>query len=1190
MAALAMRFLSSATSSASASFSTSTTASKAGPPTKQPPTKQSSTSTSTTTAPPAAASRTSELPGVICKMCGTSVPMDKLGEHDCESKPAKEGPPTRKPSGSATKAGGASRSNSKTTKPSPPPPPPASTSTSRGRSRSPPLPASSKSTPSRANSNTMSKGGPPEPSRSNSKGSAPSSQNPRLRPSMDQGPSTVPNDRRLSPLPQGPNTSQQLPIHPQQDPGPGRRPSHESQQMQNPDQPPSRGPSRNGSKSPGPGMQQRRPSQIVAPPGSGPPPRTTPSPGPSTYRGPPPSSFNTNAMPPAQIPQRGPSPFGQPPPPSQRGPSPSPYQQSVPLPDQVTAPFPAGRRPSLSNSETPFSVAANAPTAAPHHGPRSGTGAQATLSMAIPDTKVGGEAGMAGVGRRGFAAVAQAALFTQHISPHSAGPWDGGRSPSPGVWGVGMQRTLSPGLMPIVDPRAPSMGAYPPGRAPSPANGMGGGAQQTYFDPRDMGPGMGGPGQIIRGPSDPAYQQPPSGQGPPPPPGGRPSLDAQGRRSPGPSMSSGGLDRPSGEGRRPSQDQGVRRPSEDGRKSIERSRSQSQGAGDRARRPSEEILPPLPSSRRPSQDSNGGAAPRGQVMSRKGSADSTATSLASRPSQRDTSSRNDSSNGPNRPRNVSDASSTYTTLSIADTGRKPVNNRPEILTGGLIARKGSVDSSEASPTSPLSPTKSVKLPFFEKLKAGMNGKTRTSTPSSGSSGSSATLAKKTSQSSVRSSHSGTGSASSAASVRRRLENSKQTQPPSMPSVKEKRESIEADDESDTELAYASFADPEPVAPPPPPVAPLNLKGKGASNSIPFPPSPSPIPPPTRKDSSASSSSGSTALTSSSSYSAGATGEAGSSRDRHQNGSASRVGVKIVAASEMGGDDHQHKEPEIPITAPLRTRGELLTTTDLRRSDDLDVPPSPVSTPSPTTTDFTTATSKVSKTKRQVRQCRKCLKMIPRGKWVYVDMGTPEAGVMCDRDWKDSYLPKCRRCDLPIEGHVISATDGQLMGKYHRACFSCLTCSKAFQDKTFYCHDGSPYCRHHYAEATGSLCANKSCGQPIEGPCALDSDGQKYHPEHFVCDWAPPPSSSSSNIPMNRRQRCQERLEEYWEVGKGRYCSERHAMWAQEELFRKEEEERRRRGPGSTMAAASLSSKATKRRTLFVEQLVDKVAL
>jgi hypothetical protein len=31
-------------------------------------------------------------------------------------------------------------------------------------------------------------------------------------------------------------------------------------------------------------------------------------------------------------------------------------------------------------------------------------------------------------------------------------------------------------------------------------------------------------------------------------------------------------------------------------------------------------------------------------------------------------------------------------------------------------------------------------------------------------------------------------------------------------------------------------------------------------------------------------------------------------------------------------------------------------------------------------------------------------------------------------------------------------------------------------------DGKPYCQYDYHLLNGSLCANRSCGSPIEGPC------------------------------------------------------------------------------------------------------------
>jgi len=144
-------------------------------------------------------------------------------------------------------------------------------------------------------------------------------------------------------------------------------------------------------------------------------------------------------------------------------------------------------------------------------------------------------------------------------------------------------------------------------------------------------------------------------------------------------------------------------------------------------------------------------------------------------------------------------------------------------------------------------------------------------------------------------------------------------------------------------------------------------------------------------------------------------------------------------------------------------------------------------------------------------------------------------VLCDQCWKNMYLPKCRRCNLPIEKQAVSSSDGQLKGKYHRDCFNCHSCYKPFPDKTFYVFDGKPFCEYHYHEANGSLCAAPTCGKPIEGPCAVSHAGDKYHPDHLVCDYF----------------RCTERLEEYWEVD-GRMLCEMH-MQLEEGICREDED-------------------------------------
>ena len=79
-------------------------------------------------------------------------------------------------------------------------------------------------------------------------------------------------------------------------------------------------------------------------------------------------------------------------------------------------------------------------------------------------------------------------------------------------------------------------------------------------------------------------------------------------------------------------------------------------------------------------------------------------------------------------------------------------------------------------------------------------------------------------------------------------------------------------------------------------------------------------------------------------------------------------------------------------------------------------------------------------RRSEKKCVKCGKRITDGKWILVDQETGDGGkVLCEYDWKMLYLPKCRRCDRPIEGQAIGSSDGQIKGKYHRDCFNCTTC-------------------------------------------------------------------------------------------------------------------------------------------------------
>lgn len=164
----------------------------------------------------------------------------------------------------------------------------------------------------------------------------------------------------------------------------------------------------------------------------------------------------------------------------------------------------------------------------------------------------------------------------------------------------------------------------------------------------------------------------------------------------------------------------------------------------------------------------------------------------------------------------------------------------------------------------------------------------------------------------------------------------------------------------------------------------------------------------------------------------------------------------------------------------------------------------------------------SKAKKD-RICASCDTKVDDGRWIQMDGGN----ILCERCWKNMYLPKCRRCNLPIEKQAVSSSDGQLKGKYHRDCFNCHICQKPFPDKEFYVFDGKPLCAYHYHEANDSLCAAVSCGQPIEGPCAVTHAGKRYHPDHLLCEF---------------ENGCGEQLAEYWEVDGQMFC-EKHAALA-----------------------------------------------
>ncbi|KAG8893558.1 hypothetical protein FRB99_001877, partial [Tulasnella sp. 403] len=380
-------------------------------------------------------SRVSEvLPGVICKLCGTSVPLELLGEHDCEAKPPPKPPAATSqiPNGSGSTSSPAQSGPGPVPRPSDPP-----TTIGRTPSPKPPVPTS-----------------PPPPPTPSTTPAKPSGSPPRdrlLKPST-----TMENGTGAAGLPRRPSFENNRP-----DPGPSlatgrhpessgngaaRQPSPPDVPRQQPQHP--HGPVQaQAEKSPPPGelnanpagksrVQQPPTISSSLPPNAGPPPNRRPSPAPGARQ---------------ERPNGPPVPH-----PHHAASHPPPH---VPPPERITSP--GFDRPSKrSNSETPYYIdkgQSNPDVAGGPPGPtlladpgRDAAGVLSTFGVSIPDTKVGGEAGMAGVGRRGFAAVAQAAMFVGHAPMTPFGP---NRTPSPGFFMP--PRGGSPGMMGPYGPGGP---------------------------------------------------------------------------------------------------------------------------------------------------------------------------------------------------------------------------------------------------------------------------------------------------------------------------------------------------------------------------------------------------------------------------------------------------------------------------------------------------------------------------------------------------------------------------------------------------------------------------------------------------------------------------------------------------------------------------------------------------------------
>ncbi len=92
---------------------------------------------------------------------------------------------------------------------------------------------------------------------------------------------------------------------------------------------------------------------------------------------------------------------------------------------------------------------------------------------------------------------------------------------------------------------------------------------------------------------------------------------------------------------------------------------------------------------------------------------------------------------------------------------------------------------------------------------------------------------------------------------------------------------------------------------------------------------------------------------------------------------------------------------------------------------------------------------------------------------------------------EKFCPRCARC-----GELIPSRGLRALGKdWHPACFVCEAGGEPLRGKSFYEHEGKPYCERHYQELFGLRCA--AGGELIgEGPY-VEKDGEPFCEQHYL---------------------------------------------------------------------------------------------
>ncbi|KAI9010445.1 hypothetical protein CLU79DRAFT_773109 [Phycomyces nitens] len=155
-------------------------------------------------------------------------------------------------------------------------------------------------------------------------------------------------------------------------------------------------------------------------------------------------------------------------------------------------------------------------------------------------------------------------------------------------------------------------------------------------------------------------------------------------------------------------------------------------------------------------------------------------------------------------------------------------------------------------------------------------------------------------------------------------------------------------------------------------------------------------------------------------------------------------------------------------------------------------------------------------------CRQCGKTFDESSAFMVHDGHP----YCEKDYLEKFGHKCMGCGEYITGEFI----GALGGDWHKECFVCADCGKAFTSATFFVRNNRPYCEQHQrtpiatknipptlvrppsspvapfiVNPTSDTKQCHRCKEKVEGRCA-SAYGHDYHPAHFQCSRCDKPLS------------------------------------------------------------------------------------